>query len=250
VRFLHGFSAGEFFESFLPAASLLAAVLSAWVLASSRRCGLPIPSVAAWTLGTLLAPPVVFPVYLIYRLFTSKGSDSTAAANTSAVSPEDNEHSGQEVTAQHQLKMRWSLPILYLLVLLVFNGALMYRAHQSVDSHLARANTARLKNHPDQTVFEYKSALALEDDPHTHNLLGRELVENHRCAEAIVELRAAQRGGEPDPILPYNLAVALTEAGNMKEAQLEFEGFLASNACTAAMPDARCNAARNALYGK
>jgi tetratricopeptide (TPR) repeat protein len=250
VRFLHGFSAGEFFESLLPVASLLAAVLSAWVLASSRRCGLPIPAVAAWTFGTLLAPPVVFPAYLIYRLFLSKGSKSAAAANTSAVSPEDRGYSGLEVTAQHRLKMRWSLPILYLLLLLAINGALMYREYQSVDSHLARANAARLKDQPDQTVLEYRRALALEDNPHTHNLLGCELVEKHRWAEAIVELRAAQRGGEPDQILPYNLGVALREAGNLTEAKLEFEEFLASSACTAAMPDARCDAAKNAIYGK
>jgi tetratricopeptide (TPR) repeat protein len=250
VRFLHGFSAGEFFESFLPAASLLAAVLSAWVLASSRRCGLPIPTVAAWTLGTLLAPPVVFPVYLIYRLFTSKGNETAAAANTSAAPPEVNEHSSLEVTAHHRLKMRWSLPILYLLLLLAFNGALIYRERQSVDSHLARANTARLKDQPDRIVTEYRSALALEDDPHTHNLLGSELVEKHRWAEAIVELRAAQRGREPDPILPYNLGVALMEAGNLTEAKLEFEGFLASSVCTAATQDERCDAARKAISAK
>jgi Flp pilus assembly protein TadD len=146
--------------------------------------------------------------------------------------------------------MRWSLPILYLLLLLAIGGALMYREHQSVDSHLARASTARLKDQPDQIVFEYRRALALEDDPHTHNLLGRELVERHRWPEAILELRAAQRGGEPDPILPYNLGVALTEAGNLTEAKLEFEGFMASTACTAAMPDARCDAAKKAVYGK
>jgi Flp pilus assembly protein TadD len=126
----------------------------------------------------------------------------------------------------------------------------MYRERQSVDSHLARANTARLKNLPDQTVLEYRSALALEDDPHTRNLLGCELVERHRWAEAIVELRAARRGGEPDPILPYNLGVALKEAGNWTDAQLEFEGFLASRACTAASPDARCEVARKAINGK
>jgi Flp pilus assembly protein TadD len=146
--------------------------------------------------------------------------------------------------------MRWSLPFLYLILLLALIGALIYRDRQSVDSHLARAATARLKSRSDQTIFEYRNALALEDDPHTRNLLGRELFQKHRWAEAIVELRAAQRGGEPDPILPYTLGVALTEAGSRNEAQLQFAGFLASSACTAVSPDARCEVARKALSGK
>jgi hypothetical protein len=57
-------SAGELFDLIMPAASVISALLSTWVLASARRrfrfyYAIPL------AVGTLLLPLIVFPIYLV-----------------------------------------------------------------------------------------------------------------------------------------------------------------------------------------
>lgn len=83
-------SAGTLFEMLRPAAFVLAVLLSAWVLADARRRGLRTYAVGAWTLLTLLSPPVVFPLYLAARMLSrrleSAHTSSTADASEATAS--------------------------------------------------------------------------------------------------------------------------------------------------------------------
>jgi tetratricopeptide (TPR) repeat protein len=247
VRFLHGFSAGELFELLRPAVFLFSAILSAWVLASARRRGLRPLAVTCWTIGTLAAPPVVFPLHLAWRIFVSRTprtdepSDLSEAEKTSAPNKAKSKQSAPLI------RYRLLLPLGYLLVVIAAGSFYFYLDSGSVDAHLSRANAARVMNDPERTIAEYRAALLLEDDAHTHNLLGRELAEQGRWDEALVELRVAKVRNEPDPILPYYLAIALEKNGQEIDARDEYKHFLGSAQCEIQPPDARCGAARNRL---
>src|SRR5437868_939750 len=51
-----------------PASLVITAMLSTWVLAASLRKRFPHPLIIIWTLGTLLFPLIIFPLYLIFRI--------------------------------------------------------------------------------------------------------------------------------------------------------------------------------------
>ena len=57
-------SAGELFELIRPAALILSALISTWVLASARR-RFPFYVALLWAVATLLFLPIVLPLYLI-----------------------------------------------------------------------------------------------------------------------------------------------------------------------------------------
>lgn len=269
-------SAGELFELTRPAAFALSALVSAWVLASARRQGFPIYTVAAVTLATLFYPLVILPLYLIARAARRqpKTSAQTAAqlettgdappveqttepdskpavttttddAATTASSERTRQKSAP-VTAQ---RLRRTLPLLYLFVVLSSGALLYFLDAQSVDAHLARANRARVLGQREKTIRELRAALRLEENGHTRNLLGIELAEAGQPEEALAEFLAAERAGEPDDELPHRIATTLDALNRHAEAVPEYQKFLNTRRCTDAYPDPQCEAAR-ARVGK
>ncbi len=223
-----------------PAAFVLTAILSTWILSDSLRKRFPVALIIGWTLGTLLFPPVIFPLYLIFRIAFRKRETRRDDEDESVA--DSAEHQRRETTRTPRL-----LPLIYLLSLLSF-GALFYILdYKSVDAHLARATHARLLGNREKTISELRAALAIEDDAHTHYLLGVELEEAGRSEEALAEFRAAGRGGEPDPELHFHLGTTLDALNKRDEANDEFRKFLTSALCTHAPADARCAAVESRL---
>jgi hypothetical protein len=64
-------SAGELFDLIMPAASVIAALLSTWVLASARR-RFQLHYAIALAIGTLFLPLIVFPIYLVIMLWRKR----------------------------------------------------------------------------------------------------------------------------------------------------------------------------------
>ena len=64
-------SAGELFDLIMPAASVISALLSTWVLASARR-RFHLYYALALAIGTLLLPLIVFPIYLVIMLYRKR----------------------------------------------------------------------------------------------------------------------------------------------------------------------------------
>lgn len=108
---------------------------------------------------------------------------------------------------------RWRvlLPLVYGVVVIAAIGVYFYVDRQSVDAHLARAAEAKLIDDHAAAIREYRRALEIEENPHTRKLLAMEL-----------EL-----------------------AGQMTEAKVEFERFLASSDCTREVRD--CEAVRERI---
>jgi len=231
-------SAGELFEWLRPVAYALAAILSAWVLASARRHRFPFYVVAAWTIGTLLFAPIFLPLYLIARAARRRREREPLEQ------PGQNDESRtlkREEAAP--LAGRRVLPLAYLMLVLAVYALQFYLDYQSVDAHLARANQSRLMGQHEKTIREYRAALKLQDDPHTHNLLGIELAGRERWTEALAEFRAAERGGEPDDALAFRIASTLDALKRPAEATVEYRKFLSGPACMQVPPDARCETA-------
>ena len=216
-------SAGELFELMRPAAWALSALISAFVFASARARGFRAYAVVAWTLGTLLFPFIIVPLYLIAR---SRGREKSS--KTIAASP------------------AWNIiwPILYLVAVLSVIALFFYKDYRSLDAHLWRANNAKLRGPQEKAIAEYRAALSLEDHPHTRKLLAIELAAAGRAAEALTEFRAAELGGEPDERLPYYMATTLDALRREREAALEYKRFMDGPLCTQALPDANCATAR------
>ena len=162
--------AGELFELIWPVLLLLAAVVSTWVLASARK-RFSIIVAFAWAVGTLFLPFIVLPAYLAVILLWRR--------------------------PVHARRWRLLLPLAYGVVTIVTLGLYFYRDSQSVDAHLARANQAKLVEDRAKAIREYRRALALEDNAHTHKLLAIELANDGQLNEAISEFRLAEQGGEP-----------------------------------------------------
>ena len=135
---------------------------------------------------------------------------------------------------------RHALPLLYALALLSAGAIYFYRDYHSFDAHLARAANARLLNRRDAVIREYRAALRITDDAHTHKLLAIQLAEDGQTEAALSEFRAAERGGEPDEHLPLRIASALDALGRAAEAEAEYRKFLQSSSCGSSSPDARC----------
>lgn len=252
-------SAGELFEWMRPAAYALSALLSAWVLASARRYRFPLYQVAAWTLGTLLYTLVVLPVYLIVRADRRRQQQASQTAEQPSAEEDDAPATGATIEPDDESKppaqearppLQWTLPVLYLLAALAAGALFYYRDAGGVDAHLARANRARLLGQQDRTISEYRAALKLEEDAHTRNLLGVELVTAGKAEEALAEFRAAERGGEPDDALPYRIALTLDALNRSSEAVPEYQKFLGTRRCTDSYPDPLCAAARIRVKSK
>lgn len=255
-------SAGELFELTRPAAFVLSALLSSWVLASARRRGFTLYLVAAFTLGTLFYPLIVLPVYLIVRAARRRQERDAQQAKQSKEDDEDDEPSAGptdesaseqmqgEEARQAQPHLRLIAPLVYLLFVLSIGALFYYRDAQSIDAHLARANRTRLLGQRDKTIKEYRAALKLEENAHTRNLLGIELAAAGRLEEALNEFRAAEGAGEPDDELPYRIAATLDALKRHTEAVPEYRKFLNTRRCTDSYPNPQCAAARVRIGNK
>lgn len=234
-------SAGELFDLMLPVSFALTALCSAWVLASARRRGLSAPVVTLWTLGTLFFPLIILPLYLIARFLGHRRE------NQSNIKRDEEDASIIARAAREKsapVVWRRMLPVAYLFVMLSLGALHFYMDYRSVDAHLARANQARVRGQQERIIEEYRAALRLEENAHTHNLLGRELLDARRFEEALAEFRAAERMNEADDELPFNIAETLYRMERDREAAPEYERFIAGPLCNQPPPDVRCDAAR------
>jgi hypothetical protein len=236
VNFHWQISAGEFFDLLRPAAFVVSALLSTWVLASARRWSCRSYVAAAWALGTFFLPFVVLPLYLIARSSAKRRARSIQTENPETVQ-QPAESSAPVV------KLRFVAPVVYGVLLLSLIGLYLYRDRNSVDAHLARAAQAKVMGQRDKAMREYRAALALEDNPHTHKLLGIELADTGQWTDALLEFHAAERGGEPDDSLSFRIGQALDASGQPLEAVHEYKRFLESGRCTQPLPDERCGIA-------
>jgi hypothetical protein len=200
------FTSGGALELIRPAFVLLAACVSAWVLASARRRGLAWHAAAAWTAGALLWPQVVGPLYVAFLVWRAP-------------------------VAKVRPAWRFMLPLLYLAATLGWFGWRFQREFYSLDARLARARQYRLYNWHERAADELRGALALEDDPHTRHLLGVELSKLGRYEEAVAELQNAASRGETDELLYLRLAQLLDELKRGAEAAPSYRAYLASPAC-------------------
>jgi hypothetical protein len=162
--------AGELFDLIRPVFLLLAALISTWVLASARKRFSPLVAFA-WAITTLLLPFVVLPAYLAVILLWRR-----------------------RVRAR---RWRWLLPLAYGVVVIAALSLYFYLDYGSVDAHLARATRAKLVEDHATAIREYRRALAVEDNAHTHKLLAIELANIGQLNEASSEFRFAEQGGEP-----------------------------------------------------
>lgn len=208
-------SAGELFELIRPVVILISALLSTWVLASARK-RFPLYIAFAWTAGTLLLPLIVLPVYWSVILLWPRPINRP--------------------------RRRLLLPLLYGVIVVAAIACYFYLDNQTVDAHLARATQAKLVDDSATVIREYRRALALEDNAHTHKLLAVELAKAGSLNEAIAEFRLAQKGGEPDDLIQYELGLLFERLDQREQARVEFEKFLQTGVCQAEEP--RCDDAR------
>lgn len=213
-----------------PLALVISALISTWVLASARRWRFRFVAAIAWAIGTFLFPFIVLPIYLIARGWTRRGTGSQNSEGASHA----------ELGSSPTVRFRVLLPALYALLLLTLIGLYIYRDYRTVDAHLARAQQAKVMNQQARAIREYRAALTIEDNPHTHKLLGIELAETKEWAAALREFCAAESGGEPDQLLSFRIAQALEATGQRNEALREYEAFLTSDACNHAPPHEWC----------
>jgi len=236
VNFHWQISAGEFFDLLRPAAFVVSALLSTWVLASARRWGFRSYVAAAWAIGTFFLPFVVVPLYLIARGSAKRQAQSIQLRNQGLA-----DHSAESRTLR--VRFRFVAPVVYGVILLSLIGLYLYRDRHSVDAHLARAAQAKVMGQREKTIREYRAALAQEDNPHTHKLLGIELADAGQWTDALLEFHAAERGGEPDDSLSFRIGQALDASGQPLAAVHEYKRFLESHRCTQPLPDERCGIA-------
>lgn len=232
-------SAGELFELMRPVSWALSALISALVFARARAQGFRTYAIIAWTLGTLFFPLIILPLYLIVRaLSRGRARAPEASQQTKAVANEPS----KTFAPSPAWKRIW--PILYLVGVLSIIALFFYKDYWSLDAHLWRANNAKLRGPHEKVIAEYRAALRLEDNAHTHKLLAIELAAAGRAEEALAEFRAADRGGEPDARIPYHMGMALDALGRQAESALEYKRFTDGPLCTQALPDANCATAR------
>jgi tetratricopeptide (TPR) repeat protein len=211
-------SAGELFELIMPAAFAASAILSTFVLASARK-RFSFLNALVIALATLFLPLIVFPLYLAITFWRKP------------IGPPK--------------KWRYTLPLLYAMILLSGIGAFYYFDSHSVDAYLARAERAKLVDDYATAMREFRGALAREENPHTRKLLAIQLMQAGQLTEAISEFRLAQQGGEPDNTIHYHLGKLLERLNQNEQAKLEFQSFLITNTCL--QIDKRCEEARARL---
>jgi tetratricopeptide (TPR) repeat protein len=211
-------SAGQLFDLIMPAAFVISALLSTWVLASARR-RFQLHYAFAFAAGTLFLTLIVFPLYLATMLWRPK--------------------------REPPAKWRYALPLVYAVITLSAIGVYFYFDTRSVDAHLARATQAKLVEDTNGAIREYRKALALEDNPHTRKLLAIELAYAGNVTEAISEFQLARERGEPDDSISFRLGVLLERMNLTSQAKLEYERFLLSETCLHEEP--LCEVARGKL---
>ena len=163
-------SAGEVFELIRPIVVVFSILLSAFVLASARK-RFSTSAAFAWTIGTVLLPFVVLPVYLAVILVWRRPVRSR--------------------------RWRFLVPLAYAAILLICVGLYFRHESQTVDAYLARAAQAKLRDDSTAAIREYRRALQLENNAHTRKLLAIELAYAGQLSEAAAEFNLAQQGGEP-----------------------------------------------------
>lgn len=236
-------SIGQLFDVLLPAALALAIICSTLVLADARRRAVRLYATIAWTLGTLILPCTVLPLYLLARLWQRRAQPSDSATATTPPRADVEAAQTQQPNQRARLRALASrhAPTLVYALLMATLGALFFQHYYfGLDGHLARASNAKLHEQHARAASEYRAALRLADDPHTHKQLGLELAANGQWAEALAELRTAEHDGEPDAALPYHIATALDALNRRAEAVNEYQRFLLSTLCAQSMPDVRC----------
>lgn len=271
-------SAGEISEWLPPFLFASAVLVSAWVLYDSRRRARPLYAVCAWTLATLLSPPIVLPLYLAARLFTQKPgapvevepdtsesepatspvdmqADASLATQQTQISSEADQRPDEQADAhtvdartaeeirshaRHSRRKNYAPAFLYALALLFAGALYFYRDYHSFDAHAARAANARLLGQHAASIRSYRAALRISDDAHTRKLLAVQLAEAGQMEAALAEFRAAERAGDDDELLPYRIARALDSIGRPAEAIVEYQKFLRGNWCARSPLDARC----------
>ena len=270
-------SAAYLSELSRPAFYALSASASACVLASARRHFGP-AATAAWAVAAFLLPHVAVPIYLAARLLSRHNREEDKARTEQAppvkvCTPHENSETGvsasprlsdevhasgsqgigahpatseeDAATRAKPLRFRFALPSAYASLLLAAGAIFFIDDYRSADAHLARAQDARLFGRRDHAICEYRAALALDGDAHTHKLLGLEFFEAGRWDEALEEFRAAERKGEPDAALQFHIASALDALGRPAEAVEQYQKFLRGHSCTQTTPDPHCDAAQN-----
>ncbi len=240
-------SVGQLFDVLLPAALALAIVCSTLVLADARRRALRRYTIIAWTLGTLILPCTVLPLYLLARLWQRAPQPSDDATKPTATTADDDAAQTQQralKTRPRSFASRHAPTLAYAALLTALGALFFYHYYFGLDGHLARASNAKLHEQHARAANEYRAALHSADDAHTRKLLGLELAASGQRAEALVELRAAEQGGEPDAALPYHIASTLDALDRRAEAVNEYQRFLVSDLCAQSVPDERCQSAR------
>ena len=211
-------SAGQLFDLIMPAAFVFSALISTCVLASARK-RFKLPYAFALAVGTLFLPLIILPLYLAILLWRKP------------VGP--------------RVSWRYTLPLLYATLTLSAIGVFYYFDSRSADAHLARAVQAKLVEDTQKAIREYRQALAVEDDPHTHKLLAIELAKDSQFSDAVSEFRLAQKGGEPDDSIHYQLGLLFERMNQTDQARVEFQSFVLTKTC--AQVDERCDGARQRL---
>ncbi len=235
-------SAGQLFDVLLPAALALAIICSTCVLADARRRALPRYALIAWALGTLVLPVTVVPLYLLARLWRRRARESENTPETTAIAKADTDTTPPRsfTTRLRSFALRQAPTFVYAVSLTALGALFFQHYYFGLDGHLARASNAKLHEQHARAASEYRAALRLADDPHTHKQLGLELAANKQWAEALAELHAAAQGNEPDAALPYHIANALAALDRRAEAVNEYQKFLAGVSCVQSVPDVRC----------
>ena len=212
-------SAGEIFDLIRPTAIVLAALLSTLILASARR-RFSLHYAFLWAGFAFFLPPVVVPIYLAILIIWHP-------------------------PRIERVKHRFVVPTAYLAVLLGVFAVYQYRDRRSVDSHLAEASFAKVSSDQLTAIQQYREALKIEDNAHTHKLLALSLMEAGDMNGAITEFRTALAGGEPDDLIHFYLGNALDKLSRKDEAVVEYQKFLNSKTCSEV--DARCDSVRERL---
>ena len=219
MNFQVNISAGELFDLIRPATTFLSILASTLILASARK-RFAFHIAIFWAGVALFLPLVIVPIYLITILLI----------RSEAVYP---------------IQGRIIFPTVYLVITLAVFVVYEYQDLHSVDAHLARATFAKVNSDQITAIQQYRQALQIEENPHTHKLLALSLMEAGMNTEAISEFRLAERGDEPDDLIPLNVGYLLEKSGLKDEAVLEYKKFLTTKSCLKV--DARCDSARETL---
>src|SRR4030095_1632078 len=212
-------SASELFDLLRPVVVVASALLSTWILISSRK-RFPFYQALLWAITTFLFPLILLPLYWVVLLW-------------------------KRPQVYLLVRHRFTIPLAYLVIILGIAAGYKYFDDRSVDAYLARATNAKVKSNPMSAIREYREALKIEDTPHTRKLLAMTLEDAGLYGEAITEYRAAESGGEPDDSIHYRLGVLLEKSAQQGQSTMEFKRFVSSETCWHV--DDRCNDARQRL---